>query len=127
MKVSGTAKATYNATSGNQADNGIGVTNELNFTAKKWTMVSHGLTHPASGGTANNDDTQINLTMNDMGTIKVCVSECFMVSRRLCHNYRHFFGEYCLLMEKIAMLLFSITLQHFLFNNRLFSHWSTEK
>ena len=27
-------------------------------------------------GQANNDDTQLSLTMNDMGTIKVCVSEC---------------------------------------------------
>ena len=81
LKVSGTAKATYNATSGNQTDNGIGVTNELNFTASG--KMDNGFTwsysmelDPASGGTANNDDTQINLTMNDMGTIKVCVSEC---------------------------------------------------
>ena len=81
LKVSGTAKATYNATSGNEADNGIGVTNELNFTASG--EMDNGFTwsysmelDPAAGGTANNDDTQINLTMNDMGTIKVCVSEC---------------------------------------------------
>ena len=81
LTVSGTAKATYNATSGNQTDNGIGVTNELNFTASG--EMDNGFTwaysmelDPASGGTANNDDTQINLTMNDMGTIKVCVSEC---------------------------------------------------
>ena len=33
LSVSGTAKATYNASSGVQTDNGIGVTNELNFTA----------------------------------------------------------------------------------------------
>ena len=81
LTVSGSAKATYNATSGNQADNGIGITNELNFTASG--EMDNGFTwsysmelDPASGGTANNDDTQINLTMNDMGTIKVCVSEC---------------------------------------------------
>ena len=81
LTVNGTAKATYNATSGNSADNGIGVTNELNFTASG--ELDNGYTwsysmelDPASGGTANNDDTQINLTMNDMGTIKVCVSEC---------------------------------------------------
>ena len=33
MTVNGTAKATYNATSGQQKDNGIGITNELTFTA----------------------------------------------------------------------------------------------
>jgi outer membrane protein OmpU len=81
LTVSGTAKATYNATSGNQADNGIGVTNELNFTASG--EMDNGYTwsysmelDPASGGTANNDDTQITLGMGDMGTLKVCVSEC---------------------------------------------------
>ena len=81
LSVSGTAKATYNATSGNTADNGIGVTNELNFTASG--EMDNGYTwsysmelDPAAGGTANNDDTQITLTMNDMGTLKFCVSEC---------------------------------------------------
>ncbi len=81
LTVSGTAKATYNATSGNQTDNGIGVTNELNFTASG--EMDNGYTwsysmelDPASGGAANNDDTQITLGMNDMGTLKVCVSEC---------------------------------------------------
>ena len=33
LSVSGSAKATYNASSGDNTDNGIGVTNELNFTA----------------------------------------------------------------------------------------------
>ena len=33
LKVSGTAKATYNSVSGTQVDQGIGITNELNFTA----------------------------------------------------------------------------------------------
>ena len=81
LTVSGTAKATYNATSGNSADNGIGVTNELNFTASG--EMDNGYTwsysmelDPASGGAANNDDTQIVLGLNDMGSIKVCVSEC---------------------------------------------------
>jgi len=82
LSVNGTAKATYNATSGNQADNGIGITNELNFTASG--EMDNGFTwsysmelDTASGGTAaNNDDTQIVLGMNDMGTLKVCVSEC---------------------------------------------------
>ena len=64
-----------------QADNGIGVTNELNFTASG--EMDNGYTwaysmelDPASGGTANNDDTSIVIGMNDMGTLKVCVSEC---------------------------------------------------
>ena len=81
LSVSGTAKATYNASSGNQTDNGIGVTNELNFTASG--EMDNGYTwsysmelDPASGGAANNDDAQINIGMGDMGTIKVCVSEC---------------------------------------------------
>ena len=81
LSVSGSAKATYNSTSGNQTDQGLGVTNELNFTASG--EMDNGFTwsysmelDPASGGTANNDDTQVVLTMNDLGKIKVCVSEC---------------------------------------------------
>ena len=33
LTVNGTAKATYLTTSGQQKDNGIGISNELNFTA----------------------------------------------------------------------------------------------
>ena len=33
LTVNGSAKATYNSTSGNVSDTGLGVTNELNFTA----------------------------------------------------------------------------------------------
>jgi outer membrane protein OmpU len=94
LSVSGTAKATYNATSGAvTSNNGIGVTNELNFTASgemdngyTWsysmeldpttkgdTATSPTATQP---GGALNDDTQISLKMNDLGTVKVCVSEC---------------------------------------------------
>jgi outer membrane protein OmpU len=83
LTVSGSAKATYNATSGVSADNGIGVTNELNFTASgemdngyTWSYSMELDPNTTGSGQANNDDTQINLTMNDMGTIKVCVSEC---------------------------------------------------
>ena len=81
LKVSGTAKATYNSVSGTQLDQGIGITNELNFTASGEMDNGYAWSYsmeldPASGGTANNDDTQISLTLNDMGTIKVCVSEC---------------------------------------------------
>ena len=89
LTVNGTAKATYNAHSGVQGDNGIGVTNELNFTASgemdngytwSYSMELDPSTGSAAGGetagAAVNDDTAISLTMNDMGTIKVCVSEC---------------------------------------------------
>ncbi len=93
LTVSGTAKATYLTVSGAQDDNGIGITNELNFTASgemdngyAWsysteldptttgdTAASPSNTPP---GGALNDDTQIAITMNDMGTVKICVSEC---------------------------------------------------
>jgi len=82
LGVSGTAKATYNSSSGVSADQGIGITNELNFTASG--EMDNGFTwaysmemDTAAGGTAtNNDDTSIVIGMNDMGTVKVCVSEC---------------------------------------------------
>ena len=93
LTVNGTAKATYNATSGQEKDNGIGITNELNFTASgemdngyTWsysmeldpttkgdTAASPTATQP---GAALNDDTQVSLTMNELGTVKICVSEC---------------------------------------------------
>ena len=92
LTVNGTAKATYNAVSGASTDNGVGVTNELNFTASgemdngyTWsysmeldptTSGTASSTTTAPSGSAINDDTMISLTMNDMGTIKVCVSEC---------------------------------------------------
>lgn len=67
---------------GQQYDNGIGVTNELNFTASgemdngyAWTYSTE-LDPDASDGSALNDDAQITLTMGDMGTVKFCVSEC---------------------------------------------------
>ena len=93
LTVNGTAKATYNASSGDStANNGIGVTNELNFTASgemdngyTWsysmeldpsTSGTASSTTTAPAGSAINDDTQISLTMNDLGTVKFCVSEC---------------------------------------------------
>jgi len=83
LTVNGTAKATYNATSGEDQDNGLGVTNELNFTASgemdngyTWSYSMELDPSTTGSGQANNDDTQLSLTMNDMGTIKVCVSEC---------------------------------------------------
>ena len=92
LTVNGTAKATYNATSGQQKDNGLGVANELNFTASgemdngfTWsysmeldpsTSGTNGDTTGSAPGQAINDDTQIALNMNDLGTLKFCVSEC---------------------------------------------------
>ena len=89
LTVSGSAKATYNSIQGGQAANGIGITNELNFTASgemdngytwKYSMELDPSTGSAAGGetagAAVNDDTQISLTMGDLGTIKLCVSEC---------------------------------------------------
>jgi hypothetical protein len=81
LTVNGTAKATYNNSSGVTADQGLGITNELNLKASG--EMDNGYTwsysmelDPASGGAANNDDTQIVVGLNDMGSIKVCVSEC---------------------------------------------------
>ena len=93
MTVNGTAKATYNATSGQQKDNGIGITNELTFTASgemdngytwNYSMALDPTTTGDTGtspsntqpGAALNDDTSITLGMNDLGTVKVCVSTC---------------------------------------------------
>ena len=83
LSVNGTAKATYNATSGQQTDNGLGIANELNFTASgemdngfTWSYSMEIDPDSTDSGTAKNDDTQISLGMGDMGTIKLCVSEC---------------------------------------------------
>ena len=92
LSVSGSAKATYNATSGQQTDNGLGISNELSFTASgemdngyAWSYsmaldptesgTASSTTVPASGS-ALNDDTSISVTMNDLGTAKLCVSTC---------------------------------------------------
>ena len=83
LTVNGSAKATYNATSGQQTDNGLGISNELNFTASgemdngfTWSYSMELDPNSSSSGNANNDDTQITIGMNDMGTVKLCVSEC---------------------------------------------------
>jgi outer membrane protein OmpU len=86
LTVSGTAKATYNAGAGNTVDQGLGITNELNFTASgemdngyTWSYsmeLDPGSSATDANGQANNDDTQIVLGLNDLGTVKVCVSEC---------------------------------------------------
>ena len=94
LAVSGTAKATYNVYSGkSNTGKGLGITNELNFTASGETDAGYTwsysmeldpnttgdtATSPSNTppGAALNDDTQISLTMNDMGTAKICVSTC---------------------------------------------------
>ena len=82
LSVSGSAKATYLVSNGVQADNGIGITNELNFTASgemdngyTWSY-SMELDPDTTDGSALNDDSQIAIGMGDLGTVKVCVSEC---------------------------------------------------
>tara|TARA_B110001452_G_scaffold235418_1_gene214222 strand:+ start:478 stop:1536 length:1059 start_codon:yes stop_codon:yes gene_type:complete len=82
LDVSGTAKATYNIVSGNDQGKGIGITNELNFTAAG--ELDNGYTwsysmelDPADGaasGAANNDDTKLTLT-TPMGTLGIFVLE----------------------------------------------------
>jgi hypothetical protein len=91
LTVSGTAKATYHITNGQQSDNTIGITNELNFKASGemdngfgWaynmaldpTTASSAATTDIAAGSALNDDTSIVVTMNDLGTAKICVSTC---------------------------------------------------
>ena len=85
LSVSGTAKATYNIQSGKtNADTGIGITNELNFTASgeldngyTWSYSMELDPNAVSAGTtgsAENDDTSMTLT-TPMGTVGVFVSE----------------------------------------------------
>ena len=85
LSVSGTAKATYNIQSGKtNADTGIGITNELNFTASgeldngyTWSYSMELDPNAVSAGTtgsAENDDTKMTLT-TPMGTLGVFVSE----------------------------------------------------
>ena len=83
VAVSGTAKATYHVTHGQQSDNTIGITNELSFTASgemdngyAWSYSMALDPRSADSGDAANDDTSITVTMNDLGTAKICVSTC---------------------------------------------------
>ena len=83
LTVSGSAKATYNATSGQQKDNGIGIDNVLSFTASgemdngyTWSYSMALDPDDTDSGSVKNDDTSITLGMNDLGTAKICVSTC---------------------------------------------------
>ena len=81
LSVSGSAKASY--VIGGSTDSqskGIGVGNELNFTASG--EMDNGFTwsystelDPADGGTATNDDSQLVIGMGDMGTVGFYDSE----------------------------------------------------
>jgi outer membrane protein OmpU len=83
LGVSGTAKATYNINSGANQTKGIGITNELNFTASgeldngytwSYSMELDPDAVAAANGAAQNDDTQLTLT-TPMGTVGVFISE----------------------------------------------------
>ena len=81
LAVSGSAKATYNVLSGQQKDNGIGISNELTFTASgeldngySWSYAME-LDPDQSDGSALQDDTKITVS-GDMGKVLICVSEC---------------------------------------------------
>ena len=84
LSVSGTAKATYNIQSGKtNVDNGLGITNELNFTASGETDNGYTWSYsmeldPNAVATDNagaqNDDTKLTLS-TPMGTVGVFVSE----------------------------------------------------
>ena len=82
LAVSGTAKATYNILTGTAQGKGLGITNELNFTASG--ELDNGYTwsysmeldpaDTADGGAATNDDTQLTMT-TPYGTVGVFVLE----------------------------------------------------
>jgi hypothetical protein len=90
LGVSGSAKATYNINSGTNQTKGLGITNELNFTASgeldngyTWSYsmeLDPGATSPSTetstGDTqsAQNDDTKLTLS-TPMGTVGVFISE----------------------------------------------------
>jgi len=82
LGVSGTAKATYNILTGNNKGKGLGITNELNFTASGETDAGYTWSYSmeldpqdtAAGGASLNDDTQLKIT-TPMGTVGVFILE----------------------------------------------------
>ena len=84
LSVSGTAKATYNIQSGKtNADTGIGITNELNFTASgeldngytwNYSMELDPNAVSTDNAGAQNDDTKLTIS-TPMGTVGIFVSE----------------------------------------------------
>ena len=91
LSVSGTAKATYNIETGNNNGKGLGITNELNFTASGETDAGYtwsysmeldpGATEATTetdyceaSQSAHNDDTKLTLS-TPLGTVGVFISE----------------------------------------------------
>ena len=85
LSVSGTAKATYNIESGANTGKGLGITNELNFTASGETDAGYTWSYsmeldPGAVDTSNttqnaqNDDTKLTLS-TPYGTVGVFISE----------------------------------------------------
>ena len=82
LSVSGTAKATYNIQSGKtNADTGIGITNELNFTASgeldngytwNYSMELDPNAVSTDNAGAQNDDTKLTIS-TPMGTVGICL------------------------------------------------------
>ena len=81
LSVSGSANASYVIGGSTDAQGkGLGVSNELNFTASGemdngWTWSYSTELDPADGGAATNDDSQLVIGMGDMGTIGFYDSE----------------------------------------------------
>ena len=81
LSISGAAKASYAIGGADDAQGkGVGVSNELNATASGemdngWTWSYSTELDPADGGAASNDDSQLTITMGDMGTVGFYDSE----------------------------------------------------
>jgi len=81
LSISGAAKASYVIGGADDAQSkGVGVSNELNATASGemdngWTWSYSTELDPADGGAATNDDSQLTITMGDMGTVGFYDSE----------------------------------------------------
>jgi hypothetical protein len=83
LNVTGSVKASYLINGGGSNNNGVGlgVSNELKFSASGemdngYTWNYHTEIDPAGGGAASNDDTAVTINTNGMGTIGICDSEC---------------------------------------------------
>ena len=96
LGVSGTAKATYNITSGNNTSQGkgLGITNELNFTASgeldngytwSYSMELDPADGQGAGGAATNDDNAIKLT-TPYGTVGMFILEGGLTQKMRHHN-----------------------------------------
>ena len=80
LSVTGSAKASYLISGGNSTGKGIGISNELMFSASGeldngFTWKYHTELDMADGGAASNDDTAIVIGMGDLGTIGIYDAE----------------------------------------------------